>query len=122
MNRMLKTIIIVITVLTITSSTLTARAEPQESPELIRIRYQRQRLDLADKLRTQKVELMKLMSLDNPNSQHVKKKLSQILQTEEERQFLFVDEMFALRSCLSAQEWRNYRREIIFKMMDKKGR
>lgn len=122
MNRMLKAIIIIVTALAITSSTLTARAEPQESPELIRIRYQRQRLDLADKLRTQKVELMKLMSLDNPNSQHVKKKLSQILQTEEERQFLFIDEVFALRSCLSEQEWRKYRREIIFKMMDKKGR
>lgn len=119
---MRRTIIIIITVLTITSSALTARAEPQESPELIRIRYQRQRFNLADKLRTQKVELMKLMSLDNPNSQHVKKKLSQILQTEEERQFLFIDEMFALRSCLSEQEWRDYRRDIIFKMMDKKGR
>ena len=65
---------------------------------------------------------MKLMALDNPSAEHIKKKLAQILQTEEERQHLFVDEMFAVRGAMTEQEWRDYRRSIIFMMMDKKSR
>jgi uncharacterized membrane-anchored protein YhcB (DUF1043 family) len=100
----------------------TAWAEPRESLDTIRARFERQRQEVSEKLRTQKVELMKLMALDNPNAEHIKKKLSQILETEEERQYLFVDEMFAVRNAMTAQEWRDYRRSIIFMMMDKKSR
>lgn len=96
-------------------------AEPKESLDSIRARYDRQRQEVSEKLRTQKVELMKLMALDNPNPDHIKKKLNQILETEEERQYLFVDEMFAVRNAMSEQEWRDYRRSIIFMMMDKKS-
>lgn len=96
--------------------------EPRESLDVIRMRYERQRRDISEKLRSQKVELMKLMALDNPNPDHIKKKLNQILETEEERQHLFVDEMFAVRGAMSDQEWRDYRRSIIFMMMDKKAR
>ncbi len=96
--------------------------DPRESLEAIRMRYERQRRDISEKLRSQKVELMKLMALDNPNPDHIKKKLNQILETEEERQHLFVDEMFAVRGAMSDQEWRDYRRSIIFMMMDKKAR
>lgn len=98
-----------------------APAEPKESLDSIRARYDRQRQEVAEKLRTQKVELMKLMALDNPNPDHIKKKLNQILETEEARQYLFVDEMFAVRGAMSEQEWRDYRRSIIFMMMDKKS-
>lgn len=97
-------------------------AEPKESVETIRARYERQRKEISDRLRTQKVELMKLMALDNPNAEHIKRKLHQILETEEQRQALFVDEMFAVRSAMTVQEWRDYRRSLIFMMMDKKGR
>lgn len=86
------------------------------------MRYERQRRDLSEKLRSQKVELMKLMALDNPSPEHIKKKLNQILETEEERQHLFVDEMFAVRGAMSEAEWRDYRRSVIFMMMDKKSR
>jgi hypothetical protein len=100
-----------------------ATAEPsRESLDSIRARYARQRQDVSEKLRTQKVELMKLMALDNPNPDHIKKKLNQILETEEERQNLFVDEMFAVRNAMTEQEWRDYRRSIIFMMMDKKAK
>lgn len=99
-----------------------AWAEPRESLDVIRVRYERQRRDVSEKLRSQKVELMKLMALDNPSAEHIKKKLAQILQTEEERQHLFVDEMFAVRAAMTEQEWRDYRRSIIFMMMDKKSR
>ena len=99
-----------------------AVAQPKESLESIKGRYDRQRQDVAGKLRTQKIELMKLMALDNPNSDHIKKKLTQILETEEERQSLFIDEMFAVRQAMSEQEWRDYRRSVIFMMMDKKSR
>lgn len=95
---------------------------PRESLEAIRLRYERQRRELSEKLRVQKVELMKLMALDNPSSEHIKKKLNQILETEEERQHLFVDEMFAVRGAMSESEWRDYRRSVIFMMMDKKTR
>lgn len=97
-------------------------AEPKESLDSIRARFDRQRQEVSEKLRTQKVELMKLMALDNPNSDHIKKKLNQILETEEERQYLFVDEMFAVRNAMTDQEWRDYRRSVIFMMMDKKGK
>lgn len=98
-------------------------AEPaRESVETVRARFARQRQDVSEKLRTQKVELMKLMALDNPNAEHIKKKLDQILETEEQRQHLFVDEMFAVRGAMSEQEWRDYRRSIIFMMMDKKSK
>lgn len=100
---------------------LSCPAEPKESLESIHARYDRQRQEVSEKLRTQKVELMKLMALDNPNPDHIKKKLNQILETEEERQYLFVDEMFAVRNAMSDQEWRDYRRSIIFMMMDKKS-
>jgi hypothetical protein len=100
-----------------------AWSEPVKEPlETIRARYARQRQEISEKLRTQKVELMKLMALDNPNADHIKKKLDQILTTEEQRQHLFVDEMFAVRGAMTEQEWRDYRRSIIFMMMDKKGR
>ena len=99
----------------------TSSAQPRESLESIRARYERQRRDVSEKLRSQKVELMKLMALDNPSAEHIKKKLNQILETEEERQHLFVDEMFAVRGAMSEQEWRDYRRSVIFMMMDKKG-
>ncbi len=97
-------------------------SDPKESVETIRSRYDRQRQEISEKLRTQKVELMKLMALDNPNPVHIKKKLNQILETEEERQHLFVDEMFAVRGAMTVQEWRDYRRSIIFMMMDRKTR
>ncbi len=95
--------------------------QPRESLDSIRVRYERQRREVSEKLRSQKVELMKLMALDNPSAEHIKKKLNQILETEEERQHLFVDEMFAVRGAMSEQEWRDYRRSVIFMMMDKKG-
>lgn len=97
-------------------------AKPKESVDLIRARFERQRQEVSEKLRTQKVELMKLMALDHPNADHIKKKLSQIFATEEERQSLFIDEMFAVREAMSDQEWRDYRRSIIFMMMDKRGK
>lgn len=97
-------------------------AKPRESVDTIRVRFERQRQEVSERLRTQKVELMKLMALDNPNPDHIKKKLSQILSTEEERQCLFVDEMFAVRGAMSEQEWRDYRRSVIFMMMDRKGK
>jgi hypothetical protein len=102
---------------------LSVQAEPsKESLDTIRARFSRQRQEVSEKLRTQKVELMKLMALDNPNADHIKKKLDQILETEEERQHLFVDEMFAVRGAMSEQEWRDYRRSLIFMMMDKKSK
>jgi uncharacterized membrane-anchored protein YhcB (DUF1043 family) len=101
---------------------LSVAAQPKESLDSIRARFDRQRQEVSQKLRTQKVELMKLMALDNPNSSHIKKKLNQILETEEERQYLFVDEMFAVRNAMTEQEWRDYRRSVIFMMMDKKGK
>ncbi len=96
-------------------------AQQRDSLDSIRVRYERQRREVSEKLRSQKVELMKLMALDNPNAEHIKKKLNQILETEEERQHLFVDEMFAVRGAMSEQEWRDYRRSVIFMMMDKKA-
>jgi hypothetical protein len=101
---------------------MAAEADPRESVDTIRARFERQRQEISDKLRTQKVELMKLMALDNPNADHIKKKLDQILETEEERQHLFVDEMFAVRGSMSEQQWRDYRRSLIFMMMDKRGK
>ncbi len=97
-------------------------AQQTESLDSVRGRYERQRQEISDKLRTQKIELMKLMAIDNPSSEHIKKKLEQILETEEARQCLFVDEMFAVRHAMTEQEWRDYRRSVIFMMMEKKGR
>jgi hypothetical protein len=99
--------------------TLTASAQPAESVESIRARFERQRGEMSQRLRTQKIELMKLMAVDSPDSDQCKKKLDQILATERRRQYLFLDEMFAVRNGMTAEEWRDYRRSIIMMMMNK---
>ena len=96
-------------------------AEPVESVESIRARFERQRGEIAQKLRTQKIELIKLMAVDSPNPDLCKKKLDQILSTERKRQYLFLDEMFAVRQGMTDEEWRDYRRSVIMMMMNKTG-
>lgn len=100
----------------------TVLAQPAESVESIRARFERQRGELAQKLRTQKIELIKLMAVDSPNPDQCKKKLDQILFTERRRQYLFLDEMFAVRQGMTEEEWRDYRRSIIMMMMNKNGK
>lgn len=97
----------------------TGTAEPAESVGSIRSKYEKQRADVAQKLRTQKIELMKLMAVDSPDPDLCKKKLDQILATERRRQYLFIDEMFAVKQSMSEAEWRDYRRSIIMMMMNK---
>lgn len=97
-------------------------AEPGESVDSIKARYESQRQEHSQKLRAQKIELMKLISVDSPNEEHIKKKLQQILETERERQELFVDEMFAVRDSMTEQQWRDYRRTLILMMMNKNGK
>ena len=94
-------------------------AQPAESVETIRARYERQRSEVSQRLRTQKIELMKLMAVDSPDPDQCKKKLDQILSTERKRQYLFLDEMFAVRQGMSEEAWRNYRRSVIMMMMNK---
>lgn len=96
-----------------------AQAKPSESLESIRARFERQRSEVAQKLRTQKIELMQLMAVDTPDPDQCKKKLDQILFTERKRQYLFLDEMFAVKSSMSQEAWRDYRRSIIMMMMNK---
>ena len=96
-----------------------ALAQPIESVESINARYERERREVAQKLRTQKIELMQLMAVDHPDPDQCKKKLDQILNTERKRQYLFLDEMFAVKQCMSQEDWRNYRRSIIMLMMNK---
>ncbi len=102
--------------------TLISQAQPTDSVGSIRARYERQRSEVSQKLRTQKIELMKLMAVDAPDPDQCKKKLDQILSTERRRQYLFLDEMFAVKSCMTAEEWRDYRRSIIMMMMNKNQR
>ena len=102
--------------------TLSATAQPTESVSSIRAKYERQRSEIAQKLRAQKIDLMKLMAVDSPDPDLCKKKLDQILSTERKRQYLFLDEMFAVRQSMSEAEWRDYRRSIIMMMMNKKNR
>lgn len=99
-----------------------AQAKPTESVESIRARYERQRGEVAQKLRTQKIELMQLMAVDTPDPDQCKKKLDQILFTERKRQYLFLDEMFAVKSTMSEEAWRDYRRSVIMMMMNKSQR
>ena len=101
---------------------LNAQAKPGESIESIRARYERQRSEVFQKLRTQKIELMQLMAVDTPDPDQCKKKLDQILATERKRQYLFLDEMFAVRIGMSEEAWRDYRRSIIMMMMNKNAR
>lgn len=77
---------------------------------------------MAQRLRTQKIDLMKLMAVDTPDPDLCKKKLDQILATERRRQYLFLDEMFAVRQSMSETEWRDYRRSIIMMMMNKNSK
>lgn len=100
---------------------LTAQAQPNESVESIRARYERQRNEVAQKLRTQKIELMQLLGRDEPDPDQCKKKLDQILSTERKRQYLFIDEMFAVKNGMSEESWRDYRRSVIMMMMNKNG-
>lgn len=97
-------------------------AEPHDATGQVRLRYERSRAEVGERLRTQKVELMKLMVVDNPNPEHIKRKLGQIMRTEEERQSLFIDEVFAVRSTMTESQWRDYRRAILFKMMERSNR
>lgn len=97
-------------------------AQPAESVSSIRAKFERQRSEIAQRLRTQKIDLMKLMAVDSPNPDLCKKKLDQILSTERKRQYLFLDEMFAVRQSMSDAEWRDYRRSIIMMMMNKQNR
>lgn len=97
-------------------------AQPSESVESIRARFERQRSEVSSKLRTQKIELMKLMAVDKPDPDLCKRKLDQILSTERRRQYLFLDEMFAVRSGMTETQWRDYRRSIIMMMMNKNSR
>jgi hypothetical protein len=101
---------------------LTVQAKPSESIESIRARYERQRNEVSQTLRTQKIELMQLMAVNTPDPDLCKKKLDQILATERKRQYLFLDEMFAVRSGMSEEAWRDYRRSIIMMMMNKNPR
>jgi len=94
-------------------------AQPGESVESIRAKFERQRKEISLRLRTQKIELMKLMAVDQPDSDQCKRKLDQILATERKRQYLFLDEMFAVKSGMTSEEWRDYRRSIIMMMMNK---
>lgn len=98
---------------------LAAQAQPKEAVDSIKGRYERQRQEISVKLRSQKIELMKLISLDSPSEAQIKKKLEQILETERQRQYLFVDEMFAVRESMTEQQWRDYRRTLILMMMSK---
>lgn len=96
-------------------------AQAKESVDTIRARYERQRGEIADRLRAQKIELMKLLLADNPDPDLCKKKVDQILATERKRQYLFVDETFAVRQGMTEDAWRDYRRSIIMMMMNKNG-
>lgn len=98
---------------------LPAQAQPSSAVDSIKARFEDERQVMSDKLRGQKIELMKLISLDSPNQDHIKKKLDQILDTERQRQYLFVDEMFAVRESMTEQQWRDYRRTLILMMMNK---
>lgn len=62
---------------------------------------------------------MKLMAVDTPDPDLCKKKLDQILSTERKRQYLFLDEMFAVKNQMSDETWRDYRRSVIMMMMNK---
>ncbi|MFA5508569.1 MAG: hypothetical protein WC314_13345 [Vulcanimicrobiota bacterium] len=101
---------------------LSTLAQPVESVESIRARYERERGEISQKLRTQKIELMQLMAVDDPNPDQCKKKLDQILNTERKRQYLFLDEMFAVKQRMSPDDWRDYRRSVIMMMMNKTHR
>lgn len=96
-----------------------AQAKPSESLDSIRARFERQRSEVSQKLRTQKIELMQLMAVDTPDPDMCKKKLDQILFTERKRQYLFLDEMFAVKNTMSEEAWRDYRRSVIMMMMNK---
>jgi hypothetical protein len=119
MRRCLKRIVVVgLTALLC----LSAHAKPKESVESIRARFERQRGEVSQELRRQKIELMQLMAVNTPDPDRCKKKLDQILSTERRRQYLFLDEMFAVRSGMSEEAWRDYRRSIIMMMMNKNQR
>ncbi len=96
-----------------------AVCEPSESVDAVKARFESERQEHSQRLRAQKIELMKLISVDSPNEEHIKKKLEQILETERQRQELFVDEMFAVKDSMSEQQWRDYRRTLILMMMNK---
>lgn len=102
--------------------TVLANAQPTESVASIRGRFERQRGKVSQTLRTQKIDLMKLMAVDSPDPDLCKKKLDQILSTERKRQYLFLDEMFAVRHGMTKEQWRDYRRSIIMMMMNKNQR
>lgn len=103
----------------LTVVTASSLAQPADSVESIRARYERQRSEVSQRLRTQKIELMKLMAVDSPDPDQCKKKLDQILSTERKRQYLFLDEMFAVRQGMTEEAWRDYRRSVIMMMMNK---
>lgn len=102
--------------------TVLTKAQPSESVESIRGRFERQRSELSQTLRTQKIDLMKLMAVDTPDPDLCKKKLDQIISTERKRQYLFLDEMFAVRTGMTEEQWRDYRRSVIMMMMNKNHR
>lgn len=98
-----------------------ALAQQPDPVASTRARYERQRAELSDRLRTQKIELIQLMAMDSPDPDQCKKKLDQILSTERKRQYLFLDEMFAVRQGMGEEAWRDYRRSVIMMMMNKTG-
>ena len=104
-------------------SAIAGHAEPpNESKESTRARFERQREEVNQELRAQKLELIKLMATDDPDPDKCKKKLDHILSTERKRQYLFLDEMFAIRKGMSESEWRDYRRSVIMMMMNRNHR
>lgn len=114
-----RTVLLCLSLLLLVVSASPAPAEPAEAVPSIKARYERERQNLSARLRTQKVELMKLMAVESPQSEKIKLKVDQILETERHRQHLFVDEMFAVRASMTEEEWSDYRRAIIMMMMNR---
>ncbi len=114
------TLLLCLSLLLLVAPSNPAVADPGEAVPSIKARYERERQNLSARLRTQKVELMKLMAVEDPHSEKIKLKVDQILETERRRQHLFVDEMFAVRNSMTEEQWSDYRRAIIMMMMNRR--
>lgn len=92
-------------------------ATQKEQLREIRVRYKQIRGPNQVNIKAKRLELMQLLSQDQPDKGAVNAKVAEIMQLQNAIQQSLVDEIFEVRSVLTPEQWRNLRSRMIDQML-----
>ena len=83
----------------------------------IREKYEWKREDIVYKMKEKKIEMVRLLREDTPDRKQIEKKLEEVAKLEGERQKLFLDEYFEVRTVLSPEQVKIFTRKTVRALM-----